>query len=41
MSVVALMRQRWELAQEIIFHDGIVSIKKNKELREQEKLKKL
>lgn len=41
LSVVALMRQRWELAQEIIFHDGIVAIKKNKELREQEKLKKL
>lgn len=41
LCVIAQQRQRWEVAQEIITHDGRVAIMKNKELREQEIKKRL
>ena len=41
LCVIAQQRQRWEVAQEIITHDGRVAIMKNKELREQEIQKRL
>ena len=41
LSVLVQQRQKWEVAQEIITHDGRVAIMKNKELREKEIKKRL